>query len=558
MKRLFSMVALLLVAAMLLGACAQAQPTAAPAEPTQAEAPAPAPTDKPAAEPTKAEAPAPTDVPTEVPAPEGPKMGGTLTFAMKEDVTSLDPLKAIQYGDIRLNVLVAQQLVATDKGGKFVGVLAESWDTSADGKEWAFHLRQGVKFHNGAEMKAEDVKWVFDHILDENAGAVMRATFSGIGLAVEVVDDYTVKMTIESGMGPFLSYLGLLNRSAIVHRDTYGADGSVTKIIGTGPFMMGEAKPGESYTLDKFAEYWKEGEPYLDQVVLKVITDPNVRLNAMRTGEVDMAEELPIADVKNLVTTQDPNFTTQVYYINSGARLVMNHTRPPFNDLNARKALMYAFDRTMYNEAVYFGLGQVHNQPFLPDDVWHLDVPVIEADLAKAQEAFTAAGLQQGAEITMLLMPNQKDSAEIIDAMLSQVGFKVNFETVDSAAWNEKGKALEYDLILGTMTGIFDPDRPYGYLTNASSGNWLVGGYNTDAMNALLTAGRAEVDPAKRQEIYTQVLNLVYEDVATIYVVGLPWTEAWQNYVMGYQPGTSPTLMMMDGSTGLNQTWLNK
>ena len=558
MKRLFSMVALLLVAAMLLGACAQAQPTAAPAEPTQAEAPAPAPTDKPAAEPTKAEAPAPTDVPTEVPAPEGPKMGGTLTFAMKEDVTSLDPLKAIQYGDIRLNVLVAQQLVATDKGGKFVGVLAESWDTSADGKEWTFHLRQGVKFHNGAEMKAEDVKWVFDHILDENAGAVMRATFSGIGLAVEVVDDYTVKMTIESGMGPFLSYLGLLNRSAIVHRDTYGADGSVTKIIGTGPFMMGEAKPGESYTLDKFAEYWKEGEPYLDQVVLKVITDPNVRLNAMRTGEVDMAEELPIADVKNLVTTQDPNFTTQVYYINSGARLVMNHTRPPFNDLNARKALMYAFDRTMYNEAVYFGLGQVHNQPFLPDDVWHLDVPVIEADLAKAQEAFTAAGLQQGAEITMLLMPNQKDSAEIIDAMLSQVGFKVNFETVDSAAWNEKGKALEYDLILGTMTGIFDPDRPYGYLTNASSGNWLVGGYNTDAMNALLTAGRAEVYPAKRQEIYTQVLNLVYEDVATIYVVGLPWTEAWQNYVMGYQPGTSPTLMMMDGSTGLNQTWLNK
>ncbi len=554
MKRLFPFVAFLVAAAMLLGACAQpAAPTAAP---VQTQAVEPAATQAPVVEPTKAEAPAAT----QAPAAGEPKMGGTLTFAMKEDVTSLDPLKAIQYGDIRLNVLVAQQLVATDKDGQFVGVLAENIEPSADGKEWTFHLRKGVKFHNGAELKADDVKWIFDRILDENSGAALGSTLRGIGLKVSVVDDATVKMNIESGMGPFLSYLGLLNRAAIIHRDSYAADGSVTKIIGTGPFMMDESKPGESYTLKKFPDYWKEGEPYLDSVVLKVITDPNVRLNAMRTGEVDMAEELPIAEVKNLVQNQDPKFTTQVYYINSGARLVLNHTRPPFNDLNARKAVMYAFDRNTFNEAVYFGLGQVHDQPFVPSDVWNLPMPmsVTKSDLAKAQEAFNAAGLKPGTEITMLLMANQKDSAEVIDAMLSQVGFKVNFEIVDSAAWNDKGKKMEYDLIMGTMTGIFDPDRPYGYLTAKSSSNWLVGGYDSEKMNELLTAGRAAVDVTERQEIYAKVLNLVYEDVATIYVVGLPWVEAWQNYVMNYQTSTSPTLMMMDASTGLNQTWLNK
>jgi len=554
MKRLFPFVAFLVAAAMLLGACAQpAAPTAAP---VQTQAVEPAATQAPVVKPTKAEAPAATQAPV---AGE-PKMGGTLTFAMKEDVTSLDPLKAIQYGDIRLNVLVAQQLVATDKDGQFVGVLAENIEPSADGKEWTFHLRKGVKFHNGAELKADDVKWIFDRILDENSGAALGSTLRGIGLKVSVVDDATVKMNIESGMGPFLSYLGLLNRAAIIHRDSYAADGSVTKIIGTGPFMMDESKPGESYTLKKFPDYWKEGEPYLDSVVLKVITDPNVRLNAMRTGEVDMAEELPIAEVKNLVQNQDPKFTTQVYYINSGARLVLNHTRPPFNDLNARKAVMYAFDRNTFNEAVYFGLGQVHDQPFVPSDVWNLPMPmsVTKSDLAKAQEAFNAAGLKPGTEITMLLMANQKDSAEVIDAMLSQVGFKVNFEIVDSAAWNDKGKKMEYDLIMGTMTGIFDPDRPYGYLTAKSSSNWLVGGYDSEKMNELLTAGRAAVDVTERQEIYAKVLNLVYEDVATIYVVGLPWVEAWQNYVMNYQTSTSPTLMMMDASTGLNQTWLNK
>ncbi|KPL72002.1 hypothetical protein ADN00_16005 [Ornatilinea apprima] len=539
----------LMVAVIVLAACAPA--------PAETAVPAEQPTQPPAAEPAQ---PTQPEAATEAPPAEemGPKRGGTLTFAMKEDVTSMDPLKAIQYGDIRLNVLVAQQLVAPDRDGKFVGVLAESWTASEDGKEWIFNLRKGVKFHNGAEMKADDVKWVFDRIMAEDSGAAMRGTFTGIGLVVEVVDDYTVKMTIESGQGPFLSYLALLNRSAIVHKDTYAEDGTVPAIIGTGPFKMVESKPGELYRLAKFEDYWKEGEPYLDEVVLRVITDPSVRLNAMRTGEVDMAEELPIADVKALVDNPDPNFTVQVYYFNSGARFVLNHTRPPFNNLEARKAVQYAFDREAYNEAVYFGLGQVHNQPFVPNDGWYLDVPMVMPDLTKAQEAFAASGLPQGTEITMLLMANQKDAAEIIDAMLSQVGFKVKFEIVDSAAWTARGQKLDYDLLMGTMTGIFDPDRPYGYLQSTSGGNWLVGGYNNPDMDALVIAGRGESDIEKRKEIYRQVLTLNQEDVATMYVVGLPWVEAWQNYVKGYQPGTSPVLMMMDASDGLNTTWLDK
>jgi peptide/nickel transport system substrate-binding protein len=544
MKRKFVWIVLATLTILALGltACQTA------AEPTQA------PVEQPAEE------PAATEAPVEEPAaePGEPKYGGSLSFAMKEDVTSMDPLKAIQYGDIRLNILVAQQLVAPNRAGEFVGVLAESWETSEDGKEWTFHLRPGVKFHNGEDLTAESVKYVFDRILAEESGAALRSTFVNIGLQVEVVDPQTVKMTIEKGMGPFLSYLALLNRAAIVHADSYDATGNATTIIGTGPFYLESFRPGESYTLKRFDQYWKEGEPYLDEVVLRVITDPVARLNALRSGEVDMAEEMPIADVKALLDNPDPNFTVDVYYFNSGARLVMNHTRPPFDNLDARLALQYALDREMYNEAVYFGLGQVHNQPFVPEDVWYLDVPMVEPDLEKAREHFAAAGLAEGTEINILLMANQRDIGDILDAMLSQIGFKSNLEIVDSAAWNTRGQALDYDIIVGTMTGIFDPDRPYGYLTNASGGNWLVGGYGTPEMDELLAQGVAEVDVAKRQEIYKQVVTKVQEDAATIYVLGLPWVEGWQNYVKGYQPGTSPVLMMMDASDGLNTTWLAK
>jgi peptide/nickel transport system substrate-binding protein len=537
MKR-FTVLALLAVLLMLVGACA-------------------APTAPPAAEPPPAEAPPASQTAPAV-LPTGPKTGGTLSFAMKEDVTSLDPLKAIQYGDIRLNILVAQQLVAPDRAGNFVGVLAESWETSADGKTWSFTLRPNVKFHNGETLTADDVKWIFDRILDPDAGAAMRSTYAGIGLQSEVLDENTIQFTLESGMGPFPSYLALLNRTAIIHRDSYDAAGNVAKIIGTGPFMMDEVRPGESYTVVKFTDYWKPDEPLLDAVVLRVITDAVVRLNALRTGEVDMAEELPMADVKRLVDNPDPNFTVQVYYINSGERLVMNHNRPPFDNLNARLALQSAFDREQYNEAIFFGLGQVHNQPFTPDNVWRLDVPMVEPDLDKAREYFEASGLPQGTPVTFLLMANQRDKGEVIQAMLSQVGFNVQFDIVDSAAWNSKGQALDYDLLLGTMTGIFDPDRPYGYLTAASGGNWLVGAYDSPQMNELLDQGKAEVDVAARQAIYTQAVELVQEDAATFYVLGLPWVEAWQNYVKNYQPGTSPALMMMDASDGLNVTWLDK
>lgn len=517
----------------------------------------PAPSQAPAAASAQAQ-PAATAAPAAKPASGQPKPGGTVTFGMKEDVTSMDPLKAIQYGDIRLNILVAQQLVAPDRNGKFVGVLAQKWDTSSDGKTWTFTLRKGVKFHNGQELKADDVKWIFDRILDEKAGAAMRSTYVGIGLKTEVVDPYTVKFTINSGMGPFLSYLALLNRSAIIHKDSYNADGSVTKIIGTGPFMMAESKPGAQYILKKFPDYWKKGEPNLDQVVLKVITDPSARLNAIRTGDIDMTEELPIADVKTLVAKQDPNFTTQVYYINSDERLVMNNTRAPFNNKEARLALEFAFDRKAYNDAIFFGLGQVHNQPFVPGNTWALDVAPVTPDLAKAKEHFKASGLAQGTKIKMLLMPNQKDRTEVIQALLGQVGFSVEFDTVDSAAWTTKGKAYDYDLLLGTMTGIFDPDRPYGYLQKSSGSQWLVGGYNNAKMDQLLDAGRGETDVKKRQDIYKQVVQMVQDDGATIYVAGLPWVEAWRNTVKGYQPGTSPALMMMDASDGLNVAWLDK
>ncbi len=164
--------------------------------------------------------------------------------------------------------------------------------------------------------------------------------------------------------------------------------------------------------------------------------------------------------------------------------------------------------------------------------------------MTKAKEYFKASGLPEGTPVKFLLMANQKDKGEVIQAMLGQVGFERGVRRSRLGRVEQQGhRRYDYDLLLGTMTGIFDPDRPYGYLTKASgSATGWCGGYDSAQMNDLLAAGKGEVDVAKRQAIYKQVVQLVQDDAATIYVLGLPWVEAWQNTVKGYQPGTSPAL----------------
>ena len=387
----------------------------------------------------------------------------------------------------------------------------------------------------------------------------MRSAYTGIKLQSEVVDKSTIKFTIESGMGPFPSYLALLNRSAIIHRDSYDAEGKVAKIIGTGPFMMDAVKPGESYTLVKNPNYWKAGEPLLDSVVLKVITDPVVRLNALRTGEVDMAEELPMADVKKLVDTPDPDFTVQVYYINSGERLVMNTpacarstTRMPAWRLQA------VFDREQYNEAIFFGLGQTHNQPFTPDNVWRLDVPTVMPDLTKAKEYFKASGLPEGTPVKFLLMANQKDKGEVIQAMLGQVGLRGGVRRRGLGRVEQQGPGLRLRPAAGHHDGHLRPGPPLR-LPDQGQRRQLAG------RRLRLGADERAAGRGQRRDQRGQAPGDLQAGGGTgasgrshDLRAGPALGRGVAQHRKDYQPGTSPALMMMDASDGLNKAWLDK
>ncbi len=226
--------------------------------------------------------------------------GGTLRIGLDVDAGSGDPRLMRDTSAFRLRELVFDGLVEMQPDYTLAPSLAESWE-NPDELTWIFNLREGVKFHNGDELTAEDVKFTFDTILDEAFASPSRAFFTPIQ-SIDVVDDYTVQFTLDQPYGPFLSYLTM----PIVPKAVAEADPEAfsNNPIGTGPFKFVEWKRGDSISLAANDDYWN-GRPKLDGIELNVVPDNTARVVALESGDLDLVQSpLSPQDVKRMETTE--------------------------------------------------------------------------------------------------------------------------------------------------------------------------------------------------------------------------------------------------------------
>lgn len=494
---------------------------------------------------------------TATPEPK-PAGGGTFIGSYYVTITSIDPHRAVEWSDNTVNPLVYEALVGFGPDGRWKGVLAESWDVSEDGLTWTFHLRRGVKFHNGREMTADDVVFNFDRILNEATGASMYSYFKNKIVSYKALDPYTVEFVLSGGAGTFLSELGLSVRAAIVAPECVTKDNTIVHPIGTGPFEFLWWKPGEEWRAKRFDDYWGQVAK-IDEVVFKYIPDTTVRLTALKTGEIDWMREIPYDQVKAMLANPSPDIQISVQYESRTNRLNMNCTRPPFNDPRVRQAVAYAIDKEAYVEAVWFGMGNPHNQPFSPGSFLELplDDPYRTSDIAKAQALMAEAGYADGFEANVISHAPFKDDWEFLQTYLSQIGIKLNVEILDSAQWTARAKALDYDMMLASQALIYHWDRVYSYFDSASSANWLVGGYKNDRVSELLAQGRSEVDLEKAKAIYTTIAQIVQDEAGAIFLAGEPDVQLWRSWVKGYEPNPNNTNLVWPGG-GLNYITLEK
>lgn len=535
MQRQWLKISMLLTVLALLAACVApaGQPAAAPA----AETPA-------AAASGSSDQPGPDET------------DGTLVVGRGGDSVSLDDGTATDGESARVSNEVVEPLIRLEgTSTKPIPWLAESWETK-DSQTWVFHLRKGVKFHDGTPFNADAVKWNMDRWRDPNNKYRFGRTFEyydtefGKDLAmqeVNVIDENTIQIKLSQPSGVLLAKLslgfvfGMNSPKAVMDQgDKYGTPAG--GVVGTGPFKFVEWVPDDHITLERNNDWWGP-KPRLAKLIFRSIPDNSARFAELQAGTVQQADlaqtDLPAAQA-------DPNLTVNILPALSTGYISFQQCAKPFDKLEVRQAIAHAVNWAALIEPFYGKFGQQAGS-FQPPAILgsNPDVKPYEYNPDMAKELLKKAGLADGfttdfwyIPVVRGYFPDSKAIGEAIAADLAKVNIKVNLKTEDWGAYLDdrlQGKFPMWMLGWGSDNG--DPDNYLGWHFSHPVGEPKKEDcYSNDKVAQLLIDGRIEADPAKREKIYQQAEVLVHDDVARIPVVWTSGVNVLRKEVKGYQP----------------------
>src|SRR5215212_1643479 len=259
-------------------------------------------------------------------APQSNTPPNTLYVALDDEPPELDPNLSEAYVDRQVMASLYDKLVDINQQGEIVPMLAKSYDISDDRKVYTFHLRDGIKFHDGTPFNAEAVKYNLDRYQKEDS---VRSTEVEDIESVEVVDPMTVRVTLSESFAPFLAVL--TDRAGIIAspKAIKESGGRISNNpVGTGPFKFVERVRGDHITVEKNPDYWREGLPKIDKIVYRGITDENVQYQNLQSGELDLIDSIPLVELKDLQQSGDYRVSIEPGLGYNG--IWLNVTRPPF------------------------------------------------------------------------------------------------------------------------------------------------------------------------------------------------------------------------------------
>ncbi len=491
---------------------------------------APAPTQAP----STAEAPAAPEAPTEAaPAPAaGPREGGTIIVGLQAEPTTLDSQQISDYNSHRAAYGIYDNLLRfKDESTEVEPGLVESWEISDDGTVYTLFLRQGVKFHDGTDFNAEAVKFNLERQIDPNhpfhdTGEFPYAEFTwGTVDKIEVVDDYTVKITLKEPFAPFLNHLAMhpaaMASPAAIEK--FGRDFS-NNPVGTGPFKFVSWTPGVEVVLEKNPDHWRS-VPHVDRVIYRPIIEDQSRLTELEAGGVNFIVNIPPDDLGRL--KEDTRFTVVEQPGMHTWWVAFNQSKAPFNDTRVRQAMNYAVNKQAIVDNLLQGTGTLAINP-LPPVVWSYtdDIQRYDYNPEKAKELLAEAGYPDGFACSFWVpesgsgMQQPVAMGTAIQADLKAVGIDCEIQTFEWGTYLDKvivpPEQAEYDLF--EMSWIGDNGDPDNHLYILLSGEqWPPAGYNmgfykNDKVDELLREARTTLDRARRTELYQEAQKLIAQD----------------------------------------------
>lgn len=482
---------------------------------------------------------------------EAPKSGGTLQVAFQNEWAGLDPHTVSSYSSYQILNNVLEGLTYYDNNLNLVPWLAESWEQSEDGLTWTFHLREGVMFHNGREMTAEDVKWSFERLIDPETGAGNAANVGPPETKIEVIDDYTVAITHPEPFGIFPQSLGFNKATGIVAKESLTDEGIIVQAIGTGPFKIAEMEGTTRIRLEKHEDYWQEGLPYLDALEIQPIPDDTVRETALRGGEVDWV--LSIAPQNYDLLVEDPDITVATAPQLSYDYIGVNLTRSPLDDVQVRHAIAMAIDREQIAEAAYFGLAVPIQGPTGPGSPWYFDYAPYDYNPERAKELLAEAGYADGFDLELMPTVQYEETvraAQVIQQQLAAIGINATINAPEWSEWLELEGSFQYDTYICNWNGLIDADQYY-YLQHKSDQVFNFTGYNNPRFDELVTEARSMSDFDERYEIYQELNKILVDDAPYIYMYNKLEIRAYAPYVRGY-------VTRSDQANNFWNVWLDK
>ncbi|SMF51339.1 peptide/nickel transport system substrate-binding protein [Paenibacillus barengoltzii] len=490
----------------------------------------------------------------------------TLVVGRGGDSASLDPAIVTDGESLKIAHQVFDSLLEYKEGTTEVqGSLAEDWTVSEDGLTYTFKLRQGVKFHDGTDFNADAVVFNFTRWSDPNSeykfegdsfdyyDSMFGPDGKRVIKEVKAVDENTVEFTLNQPQAPFLQNLamtsfGIASPTAIKEKK----ENFKNEPVGTGPFVFKEWKRNDSITLEKNPNYWKEGLPKLNKVIVRSIPDNSARFNALQSGEIDLMEDLSPDDLATLEA--NPDLQKIERPSNNVGYVGFNLKKEPFNNVKVRQALNYAVDKQAIIDAFFAGQAEPAKNP-MPPSLWGYNDSIADYDYdpEKAKALLAEAGYPNGLPgeyvfyampVSRPYMPDGKKVAEVIQQNFEEVGVKVKIESPEWAVYLDDAQAGEKDdlFMLGWTGDNGDPDNFLYTLLDKDaipSNNYTY--YSSDELHELLVAAQIETDQSKREELYKQAQEIIKADAPWIPLVHTTPLLAAKANLKGYVPAPTGT-----------------
>jgi peptide/nickel transport system substrate-binding protein len=450
--------------------------------------------------------------------------GGSVVIGMQLEPPVLDPtaspaaaISESLYGNLY------EGLVQFAPDGTVRPSLAESWEISGDGIVYVFHLRPGVRFHDGAAFDADTAKFSLERALAPDSVNPQRSRLRAVR-EVEAIDAHTLKVVLSRRSGGLLESLAF---GAFVMVEPRTAATNATMPVGTGPFRFEAWRRGDALVLERNTDFWGSAAG-LERATFKFIADPTAAYAALMAGDVDAFSAYPAPE--NIPQfAADPRFRVYVGSTESETILGLNNRRPPLSLLPVRQAIAHAIDRHALIEGAMFGYGTPIGSHFPPHSPDYVDLTGrYPFDPARARALLAQAGYPEGFDATLKLPPPSyaRRAGEIIAAELGAIGIRVHIENLEWAQWLDQ-VFTRHDFDMSIVAHV----EPVDYDIYGRDEYYF--GYSSPELKSLLAALDDSVDPRVRHTLLVQIQRKIADDAVNGFLFQLPRLAIWNAHLSG-------------------------